>query len=144
MRIDDENKVVWCSENLFPLLEEDDFFELDEFDKIFYLLNLSFDSRYGIPHRFETDKWKPILISIFDKYCFELEQPQKYYWRKKNEHLAWFENVDKRYLNFHIEEKDIFLHDKNSSLYVKTKFTESEARYLLKGDFDKFEKVECE
>ncbi len=134
MRIDDENKVVWCSENLFPLLEEDDFFELDEFDKIFYLLNLSFDSRYGIPHRFETDKWKPILISIFDKYCFELEQPKKYYWRLKFGHIrGGYYIVESTHLYIDTVEK-----------YEARKLTVSEARELLKSDFDKFEKVECE
>ena len=142
MRIDDENKVVWCNSNLFPLLEEEDFFEMDEFDKITYLLTISFDKRYGIPLRVETDIWKSIIISIFEEYCFELEQPQKYYWRKKKGHLAWFE--EEVYLtSFKFSDNENYcyvLGSKNGSL----KRTETEARDLLKDDFDKFEKVECE
>lgn len=145
MRIDDENKVVWCNDNLFPLLEEEDFFEMDEFDKISYLLNLSFDKRYGIPTRVKTKKWKPILISIFDNYCYELDQPKKYYWRKKKEHLAWFEDFESvlimskhsKILRF----GDISSYDNR---YFEGRFTEQEARELLKDDFDKFEKVECD
>ena len=144
MRIDDKEKVVWCNSNLFPLLEEEDFFEMDEFDKITYLLTISFDKRYGIPTRVETDEWKLIIISIFDNYCFELEQPQKYYWRKKKEHLAWFENHENFYLTKDFIEKVGLDNLENEGTYKWYKFSEDLAKSLLKDDFDKFEKVECE
>ena len=71
-----------------------------------------------------------------------VEQPKKYYWRKKKEHLASFEKTNKIYLNFNNSHKKIFLEDIKETIIVNTKFTEQEARELLKNDFDMFERVE--
>lgn len=75
---------------------------------------------------------------------YEIEPELKYYWRKKREHIASFEDVENNYFNYRIDQK-IMLADNHSQLSYsgyKTEFTEQEARVLLKDDFDKFEKVE--
>lgn len=70
---------------------------------------------------------------------YEIEPELKYYWRKKKEYLVWFENIVATYLH---ENSEGSLH--LDCLMFALKATESEARDLLKHDFDKFEKVECE
>ena len=87
----------------------------------------------------ETDLFEPV----------KLEQPQKYHWRKKKEHLAWFESGgylekagDRIYLTKHAFFVPCILH--GESIEVYREFTKQQARDLLKDDFDKFEKVECE
>lgn len=76
---------------------------------------------------------------------YAIEQPQKYYWRKKKKHLAWFEDFEEVLLvrknNNIFRFGDISSYDNR---YFNAKFTEQQARDLLKHDFDKFEKVECE
>lgn len=70
------------------------------------------------------------------------------YWRKKEEHLAWFEDeiyLRKRPLHLTpIDRSPYFLSSKQ--LNPKNKhlvmFTEEEAKNILKEDFYKFEKVE--
>lgn len=73
---------------------------------------------------------------------YEIEQPKEYYWRKKKEYLFWFDDVEKSYLNKD-KEGQIFINNTLEVGGVKSKFDETEARCILKGDFDKFEKVEC-
>ena len=143
MRIDDENKVVWCSE-----------VEMEWYVS----LNHSFGNHYSVDVKriaelsCENGERLPFELSLFTRYSaiksitsgytFKLEQPQKYYWRKKKEHLAWFE--EEVYLTrFKFSDNENYcyvLGSKNGSL----KNTEQQARKILKDDFDKFEKVECE
>lgn len=68
--------------------------------------------------------------------------PQKYYWRKKKEHLAWFE--EEIYLTrFKFSDNENFVYILGSKV-GSLQMTEPEAFHLLQHDFDKFEKVECE
>lgn len=77
-------------------------------------------------------------------FAVEVSEPdKKYYWRKKKEHLAWFETGNTSYLNVRYED-ELILSDTFVTENYKAEFTESEAHDLLKDDFDKFEKVECE
>lgn len=89
MRIDDENKVVWCSES-----------EMEWYVR----LNNSFGNHYSVDIRriselssgidvylpFEMTLYEryEVIKAIINNYEFKLEQQQKYYWRKKKEHLA--------------------------------------------------------
>ncbi|MFI3729491.1 hypothetical protein [Vagococcus fluvialis] len=145
MRIDDENKVVWCSES-----------EMEWYVSCNYGNPKSLASDMNRIKCLATEK-EPIVLfmmsqtakflfikAIANNYEFKLEQPQKYYWRKKKEHLAWFEKQENCYLS-----KDFIGRIKLSNLddegaYKYFKFTEDFAHDLLKDDFDKFEKVECE
>ena len=141
MRIDDENKVVWCSES-----------EMEWYVSCNYGNPKSLASDMNRIKCLATEK-EPIVLfmmsqtarflfikAIANNYEFKLEQPQKYYWRKKKEHLAWFEGEYNVYIN--IYHSEVFLDAVNST--DKSRLTETEARDLLKDDFDKFEKVECE
>lgn len=151
MRIDDENKVVWCNEELLDWRESFN----ESYDPI---ANMMYSiSRVGFGwglvdyHDEELDykNWynkqkKELLLAILNKYTFKLEE-QKYYWRKKKEHLAWFEEcvyLQKIGANLYLSASRFDIAKKP----VKTikVFTEAEARQLLKDDFDKFEKVEID
>lgn len=92
MRIDDENKVVWCSESEmgwytgFNLsVGNDTFLNLRRINTFSAEKEVLLPSYVTITDRIE------LIRAISDNYEFKLEQPQKYYWRKKKEHLAWFE-----------------------------------------------------
>lgn len=159
MRIDDEKKVVYVDELLF-----DEITKLKEGIGIVGVVSLfqilwEYQNDYPEIQKFlwsyEKDIWTSdeeplieddknnqiLMVKIWsDDYTFKLEQPKKYYWRKKKEHLAWFEDVEETYLNVYFSEVylGVFRDSDNCE------FTETEARDLLKDDFDKFEKVECE
>ncbi len=76
---------------------------------------------------------------------YEIEQPQKYYWRVKSEHLVTFSGYNGwLYLNLYQKDNEIELDTKNETLFKKTLFTIQEASELLNDDFDKFEKEEIE
>ena len=142
MRIDDENKVVWCSEELLNVTGV----HLGVgFNGVTKLLKISeFAGSFGVPERHQNRAWKELSNGIFNEYEFKLEQPKEYYWRKKKEYLAWFEDVNFRYLNNHKPTESILLTNIDNLKSFTVKFTEQEARDLLKDDFDKFDKVECE
>lgn len=141
MRIDDENKVVWCGDWLVERLEVANFVEKTCLGKIKILSEYTL-SGY-VPETYEDKEWEMVIKAIFEDYSFKLEKPQKYYWRKKKEHLVWFEDFESvlimskhsKILRF----GDISSYDNR---YFEGRFTEQEARDLLKDDFDKFEKVE--
>lgn len=164
MRIDDENKVVYVDEPLFGEITK-----LKEGIGIVGIVSLfqilwEHQNDYPEIQKFlwshEKDTWtndeeplidddknnQILMVKIWtDEYQFKLEQPQKHYWRKKNEHLAWFEEgkyLQKRGDNLYLARSsyDISKGPVNTFKY----FTEQQARDLLKDDFDKFEKVECE
>ena len=143
MRIDDENKVVWCSEELLDwhsrkVSRATSYYAVADAVGT-YTGSKEFKCIFGGSKEFET-----YLVAILRGYTFKLEE-QKYYWRKKKEHLAWFEDFESvlimskhsKILRF----GDISSYDNR---YFEGRFTEQEARDLLKDDFDKFEKVECE
>lgn len=145
MRIDDENKVVWCS-------DKNDLAFVDSKTTLVLIEQLiNFDGSYSLcklqDNYFESsnNKKTDLLYAILKGYEFKLEQPKKYYWRKKKEHLAWFEEgkyLQKRGDNLYLARSsyDISKGPVNTFKF----FTEQQARDLLKDDFDKFEKVECE
>lgn len=163
MRIDDENKVVYVDEPLF-----NEIIKLKEGIGIVGIVSLfqilwEYQKDYPEIQKFlwshekdiwvndeepclEDDKYNQVsMVKIWsDEYQLELEQPKKYYWRKKKEYLASFEEQEDHYLNYRKDNGHIFLSDKDEWPLPKTKFTEQEARDLLKDDFDKFEKAECE
>ena len=161
MRIDDENKVVYVDEPLFDELtklkegigivgivslfqilweHQNDYPEIQKF-----LWSHEKDIWTNDEEPFlEDDKYNQVLmVKIWsDEYQFKLEQPQKYYWRKKNEHLAWFE--EEIYLTrFKFSDNENFVYILGSKV-GSLQMTEPEAFHLLQHDFDKFEKVECE
>ncbi len=164
MRIDNENKVVWC--NIIELKWYNSFGDRAPIKLTDRIRRLS-DWGWGVglldSHGKDVrdyDEWDEYIVvfndnntrlmlnltkSLCDDYEFKLEQPQKYHWRKKKEHLTWFEDFEQ-----------VLIMSKNNSVlrfgnissydnrYFQGKFTEQEARELLKDDFDMFEKVEVE
>lgn len=91
MRIDYENKVVWCSDsNDLAFVSGKSNIEivtdLTKFDGSYDLCSLQndyFNGKHFTKHS--------ILLAILNNYRFKLEE-QKYCWRKKKKHLAWFED----------------------------------------------------
>lgn len=142
MRIDDENKVVWCSEELLDwhsrkVSRATSYYAVaDAVDT--YTGSKEFKRIFSGSKEFEM-----YLVAILRGYTFKLEQPQKYYWRKKKEHtVAFEENV---WLSLNTVDERVYLYRNcTENNYNRTYFTVQEARDLLKSDFDKFDKVECE
>lgn len=146
MRIDDENKVVWCNESEMSWYTS---FNLsvgnDTFLNLRRINTLSTEKEVLLPSYMTITDRIEVIRAISDNYTFKLEQ-QKYYWRKKKEYLFDFEKHLDWFLNYDaIDEKIITSVNKAEAYDFKTKFTETEVINLLgKDDFDKFEKVECE
>ena len=148
MIIDDENKVVVPDFVADYIEKHYDDKEPSSWDKADLLRD--WDNYISVYERNDVREWlknadnflKFVIAIATDNYIIE---PRKYYWRKKKEHLASFENIDMSYLN---ARKDNFLPSRLHGCYgtrvYETKITEQEARELLKDDFDMFEKVECE
>lgn len=139
MRIDDKNKTIWMNESIPDEL----MLKLKKYNYISKLAELSkISGKFGMPIAQNDRDWSDITFAVFNGYKFESENNKKYYWRKKNEHSAWFE--EERYLtSFKFSDNENYcyvLGSKNGSL----KKTEKQARDILKDDFDKFEKVEIE
>lgn len=144
MRIDDENKVVWCSESEMGWYTG---FNLSVGNSMFLNLRrinaLSTEKEVWLPNHMSITDRIEVIRAISDNYTFKLEE-QEYYWRKKKEHLAWFENHENFYLTKDFIEKVGLDNLENEGTYKWYKFSEDLAKSLLKDDFDKFEKVECE
>ena len=85
-----------------------------------------------------------LIKTVVDNYEFKLEQPQKYYWRKKKEYLTWFEKQESSYVRYFYQGASVILSTLDYNSLYKMQFTSQDARDILKDDFDKFEKVECE
>lgn len=146
MRIDDENKVV----------VPDYVAEWYEKHKQMYILGAMLD-RLEKSDDEKIAKWRwdckgrhsnglgnsQEVIAKMMMFGYTIEQPQKYYWRKKKEHMVWFEVAQDTYLAQDEDDGELTLGWLEGAGW-KCKFTETEARDLLKYDFDKFEKVECE
>lgn len=148
MRIDDENKVVWLTDTndlafVSGKSNLDIVSELVKFDGSYDLCSLQNDYFNG---KHFTKRW--LLMAILNNYEFKLEQPKKNYWHKKKEYLAWFEKIEYQFLNIDCIDDRLFLSTADREWQnvstIKCEFTEQQARDLLKDDFDKFEKVECE
>lgn len=150
MRIDDKNKVVWCSEWLMEWKES---FDDKRINSILYRIarvgyGYQLEDIYG--NTIDYSEWESLtkvglIKAIVDNYEFKLEQPQKYYWRKKKEHLAWFEKIEESYLiRFKFSGEVDYHYTLGEVDSAPIQMTETEARNILKDDFDKFEKVECE
>lgn len=150
MRIDNENKVVWCSESEMEWYKTYDPWQGDKRKVIvLHLARMGFG--YALTNRNGSEAEKfwhklnsiqlELIKAVIDNYTFKLE-PQKYYWRKKKEHLAWFE--EEIYLTrFKFSDNENFVYILGSKV-GSLQMTEPEAFHLLQHDFDKFEKVECE
>lgn len=141
MRIDDENKVV-LPNFVAEFLE-------NERSRTLRNIFLATTNTQGKSYSNELDRWftcQENCKKFAQAYlCGYTVEPQKYYWRKKKEYLAWFEEgkyLQKRGDNLYLARSsyDISKGPVNTFKY----FTEQQARDLLKDDFDKFEKVECE
>lgn len=155
MRIDDENKVVWCSEELLKWYESFRDRENINLENRIRLISIfgwgnNLQNGYGDTVELtvadlqgDANSKLPLIKAICDNYTFKLEE-QKYYWRKKKEHLAWFEDRSYTYLNFDKFNEKVMITNATGLKKITVLFTEQEARDLLKDDFDKFEKVECE
>ena len=68
----------------------------------------------------------------------------KYYWRKKQEYLCSFENLEVCYLNSWLFSDTLVLKNTVETSGYKTKFTEKEAKELLGDEFEMFERVDIE
>lgn len=140
MRIDDENKAVWCDEDLFDwhsrkVSRATSYYAVaDAVDT--YTGSKEFKRIFSGSKEFEI-----YLVAILRGYAFKLEQPQKYYWRKKKEYSAWFEVAQDTYLAQDEDDGELTLGWLEGAGW-KCKFTEQEARNILKNDFDMFERVE--
>lgn len=149
MRIDNENKVVWCSEQLVDWRNSFSRF----YDPVLHMMYQLSRACFGWSltdaedNSVDYDFWdntqkKELMLAILEDYEFKLEE-QKCYWRKKEEYSVWFEVVQDTYLAQDEDDGELTLGLLDGAGW-KCKFTETEARDLLKDDFDKFEKVECE
>ncbi|MGL5686868.1 MAG: DUF1642 domain-containing protein [Vagococcus fluvialis] len=146
MRIDDENKVVvpdfvaeWYEKTntsyilgkMLELLEKSDDERIAEW-------------RWSCKGRMNNGLGNSQeVVARMMMFGYTIEQPQKYYWRKKKEHTVTFE--ENIWLSLNVYDERVYLYRNcTEDHYNRTRFTETEARDLLKDDFDKFEKVECE
>lgn len=150
MRIDDENKVVvpdFVADYIEKYYGDKEPSAWDKAD-----LLRDWDNYISVADRKDVAEWVKnadnfltfvIAVATND---YVVEQPKKYYWRKKKEHFASFETRFADYLNVRHHGKNVtlLLGDSLPTSVCKTKFTEQEARELLKDDFNMFEKVECE
>ena len=68
----------------------------------------------------------------------------KYYWRKKQEYLCSFEDVNYCYLNSWVFPDKLVLKNTVETSGYKTKFTEKEVKELLGDEFEMFERVDIE
>lgn len=149
MRIDDENKVVWCSEGEMEWYVS---FNVSVGNTMIgdmrRIASLSTDKEMVMRFNVDGITRLKMINAIAEGYEFKLEQPQKDYWRKKKEHLVWFEKIEGQFLNIDCIDDRLFLSTADREWQevstIKCVFTSQEARDLLKDDFDKFEKVECE
>lgn len=148
MRVADENKVVVPDFVADYIEKHYDGKEPSAWDKADLLRD--WDNYISVSERNDVREWlknadnflKFVIAIATDNYIVE---PQKYYWRKKKEHIFNFEKIYETYLNIDLSNNDVFISNvEESCSEYKTKFTEQEAHELLKDDFNKFEKLGCE
>ena len=148
MRIDDENKVVWCSESEMEWYVG---FNVSVGNTMISdmkrIAHLSTEKEMVMRFNVDLKTRLQIINVITEGYEFKVKE-QKYYWRKKKEYLASFEKLEEQFLNIDCIDDRLFLSTADKEWQevstIKCVFTSQEARDLLKDDFDKFEKVECE
>lgn len=90
----------------------------------------------------EPDNFLSFVIAVATE-NYIVEQPKKYYWRKRKKYLAWFEDERNLYLNKSPNGSVRLANIKDFDNW-EVKFTEEEAQELLKKDFYMFEKLECD
>lgn len=155
MRIDVENGIVWCNQEM---LDWHNSFECNilrgetrKKEAMIYRI-----SRVGYGYlltdyrenEVSCESWKDVptlelIQAIIRGYTFKLETPKVYYWRKLEKHLAFFEKEKQNsmYLTLNIESGKLLLSSSHENGYYRTTFTVEEAKKLLKDDFDKFERI---
>lgn len=147
MIIDDENKVVVPDFMADYIEKHYGDKEPSSWDKADLLRD--WDNYISVADRKDVAEWVRnadnfltfVIAVATDNYI--IEQPKKYCWRKKKEHVAWFEYEKCRYLN-KTPGGALRLADIREIDSWEVKFTEQEASELLKDDFDMFEKVEVD
>lgn len=147
MRIDDENKVVWCSESEMEWYVSCNYGHPNSLGSdMNRIKSLAIGNHHIVSFMMSGAARFQLVKAIANNYKFELEQPQKYYWRKKKEHLAWFEEQERCYFNSRSGGLKFLSSKEEHDIYFSfiTQFTEAEAKELLKDDFNMFEKVEVE
>ena len=87
----------------------------------------------------EIDELPYGFVNMFN--IVEVEDT-KYYWRKRQEHLCSFENLEVCYLNMWTHDNTPTLSTTIEVSVYKTKLTETEAKELLGDDFEMFERVD--
>lgn len=144
MKIDNENKTVWCSKELAIWIKSFKSGRIRLADDLAIISTLSTDEAVIVPIKLDINDRLKLINAISKGYRFK-EIELKYYWRKKKQFVFNFEKVNDTYLNIDINDDYIFMSNTEENFgYYKTKFTEAEAFHILQHDFDKFEKVECE
>ena len=148
MRIDDENKVV-VPDYVAEWYEKTNTSYI--LGKMLELLKKSDDERiaewrWSCKGRMNNGLGNSQeVVARMMMFGYTIEQPQKYYWCKKKEHLAWFEKIEDSYLiRFKFPGELDYSYTLGEIGSAPIEMTEQQARDLLKDDFDKFEKVECE
>ena len=153
MRIDDENKVVvpdfvaeWFENVSEKELDGNDVFRIIQ-DVLKVGDGQSTWNDYDVDGKLVSwveeneETFLKLIVNCTKGNGYEVV-PQKYYWRKKKEHLTWFE--EEIYLTrFKFSDNENFVYILGSKV-GSLQMTEPEAFHLLQHDFDKFEKVECE
>lgn len=146
MRIDDENKVVWCSESEMEWYAS---FNVSVGNTMISdmkrIAHLSTEKEMVMRFNVDLNTRLQMINAIAKGYEFKVKE-QKYYWRKKKEYLAWFEEQERCYFNSRSDGLKFLSSKEEHDIYFSfiTQFTETEAKELLKDDFDMFEKVEVE
>lgn len=149
MRIDNDNKIVWCSEKLYNWYTS---FE-EAYDplanRLHTVARVGFG--WGLTDYQDTDVsyyfWgrntqKELMLAILNGYEFKLEC-QKCHWRKREEYLLSFENKELVLLESKVDGSLKFgnMASYDNSVF-KGRFMEQEVHERLGDDFYMLEKVE--
>lgn len=97
----------------------------------------------GIPSLLTQEEINELPYGFVKMFNIVEVEDTKYYWRKKKDYLASFEDLESCFLNIWANSKLSLSSTRELGAY-KTKFTEQEAKDLLGDDFDMFERVDIE
>lgn len=156
INFDDKRKIIYAPKQFVLWVNS---FKENDFDKMMYYLY-----RFGFSHDFVDGdeniiknyellsmiirEKQNIARALLNGYIVLDNQSQKFYWRKKKEHLVWFEDIgfNENYLTMNRDVKSnvtYYLGVKdNMNVNITNRFTIQDAKRILKDDFDMFEKVE--
>lgn len=144
MRIDYENKIVWCDEECMKWYVSFYSSHGDNLCSILKLIEvLSAERELVLPRPMDRNYRIKLIKAIASDYEFKLEKHKKYYWRKKKVHLANFE-IESGVYFLNSNGDDCFLNDAIEYDGLRTKFTVEEAKEILIEDFYMFECVEVD